>query len=179
MNVNHGRYASCSRQKGFTFLELVVVITIISILAVFAFDRYYRLLVDVERTTMEHDLGVMRSAIAMQVASYFVAGKMPELETLLGTNPMELLAEQPKNYLGVRSRQNIDGIEPGNWFYDADAKLLVYVVRNTLFFETERAKPARVRFKIFPVYSDRDQGSYLSGLRLRSLETYRWLKTNN
>ena len=85
--------------SGFTFLELVVVIAIISTLAVVALDRYYKLLVDVERTSMEHDLGVLRSAIAMQVAAHYVAGNIDGLSTLVGSNPMNLLAEKPSNYL--------------------------------------------------------------------------------
>ncbi|HHE07855.1 MAG TPA: prepilin-type N-terminal cleavage/methylation domain-containing protein [Chlorobaculum parvum] len=47
-------------QRGFTFFELAVVVTIISALAVVALSYYYKLLVDVERTAMEHDLGVMQ-----------------------------------------------------------------------------------------------------------------------
>ncbi len=180
MIVNCRRERLGSRQSGFTLLELVLVISIISVLAVVALNRYYKLLVDVERTSMEHDLGVMRSAISMQVAGHYVSGNTAGLEKMIGSNPMELLSEKPNNYLGVVSQYRLGDIEHGRWFYDSREETLVYVVRNPLYFETELAAPARVRFKIFPVYSERgEEGSqqkYLSGLTLKELEPYRWLR---
>ena len=175
------RDASNSRHdRGFTFLELAVVITIISVLAVFALDRYYRLLVDVERTAMTHDLGVMRSAISLQVAGHFVAGDMAGLEGLVNSNPMELLAEKPDNYLGVIHHERLEGLAPGNWFFEASTGTLLYMVRNDLYFETSLGKPKRARFMIQAVSSEKLQGgakqTYLSGLKLQALEPYRWLR---
>ncbi len=180
MIINFIRDCRKSRQLGFTFLELVVVMTIISVLGVVALNRYYKLLVDVEKTSMEHDLGVMRSAIGIQVAGHFVRGDMAGLKELVGGNPMDLLAEKPNNYLGVISRYKIEEIEKGNWFYDAGEGVLIYTVRNQLYFETDLAEPARARFRILPIYSERTKGGgsekYLSGLTLRELEPYRWLR---
>lgn len=166
-------------ERGFTLFELVVVIAIISLLAAFALDRYRQLLVDVERTSMQHDLGVMRSAIYIQVAGHIVAGNMEGLHELVDSNPMELLAEKPKNYLGVRSRLAAEQIEAGHWYYDDATNTLIYLVINEGYFETG-LDPEQARFKILPVYSDKRQNGensrYLSGLSLHSLEPYRWLK---
>ena len=179
MKTNCSGHATTSR-LGFTFLELIVVITIISALAMVALDRYYKLLVDVERTSMEHDLGVLRSAIAMQVAGHYVAGNLSELTKLVGSNPMDLLAEKPSNYLGAISADRLAEIERGSWFYDTSSGTLVYLARNGLYFESPLREPARAGFKIFPVYSERgEEGAgqkYLSGLTLRALEPYRWLR---
>lgn len=180
MKANIYRYTSSSKQRGFTFFELVVVITIISALAVVALSYYYKLLVDVERTSMEHDLGVMRSATSMQVAGHFAAGNMLDLIKLVDSNPMDLLAEKPKNYLGVISHYEMEKIEKRSWFYDSQAQTLIYLVRNQVYFETNSEGPAQARFKIFPVYSDRRRGGktqkYISGLTLKALEPYRWLR---
>lgn len=165
-------------QRGFTFLELIVVIAIISILAVFALDRYYKLLVDVERTSLEHDLGVMRSAVSMQVAAHYVAGDMPGLLDLTGSNPMDLLSEQPNNYLGIVTDQALEDVKQGSWIYLQHEKTLVYIVRNQLHFNSVLAGVPRARFKIVPVYSDKSgrdaNQAYLSGLSLQALESYRW-----
>ncbi|MDB4470797.1 type II secretion system GspH family protein [Deltaproteobacteria bacterium] len=180
MSTNHGADGVNSRQKGFTYLELVVVIAIISILAVFALDRYRRLLVDVERTTVEQDLGIMRSAIGMQVASQFLSGNMDGLNGLVSSNPMDMLAEQPKNYLGPISNQEPNEIEPGHWYFDTDIRALVYLVRNSDYFETELRGVARIRFKIYPVYADKTRDgkrtTFMAGLALRPIDPYRWLK---
>lgn len=169
------------RQRGFTFLEVVVVIAIISILGVVALNRYYKLLVDVERTSMQHDLGVMRSAVSLQVAGHFVADDMAGLKKLVGSNPMDLLAEKPNNYLGVKSSYRLVDMEAGSWFYDSTKQELIYLVRNQLYFETELSGQMRARFKIMPVYTDRSsnsktQGRYLSGLTLKAMDSYRWLR---
>lgn len=180
MKVNLSQLSSRSKQRGFTFLELVVVISIISILGVVALNYYYKLMVDVERTSMAHDLGVMRSAIGIQVAGHFVSGNMAGLNKLIDSNPMDLLAEKPNNYLGVISHYKLEEIEKGSWFYDNRSQTLIYLVRNQLYFETELAQPARARFKVFPVYSDREHKGgvkkYLSGLTLKEIEPYRWLR---
>ena len=180
MKVNFNRFLPDSKQSGFTFLELVVVIFIISILGVVALNHYYKLLVDVERTSAEHDLGVMRSAISMQVAAHFVAGDMAGLKKLADSNPMDLLAETPNNYLGVLSHYQLDDLELGSWFYDSQKKVLIYLARNQVYLETDLKEPARIQFKIFPVYSERKQGNrttkYISGLTLKALESYRWLR---
>ena len=158
----------------------MVVIAIISALVVVALDRYYKLLVDVERTSMEHDLGVMRSAIGMQVAAHYVAGEMAGLQQLVGGNPMDLLAERPSNYLGALNAYEIEELKKGSWVYDRNSQQLIYLVRNHLYFESQLEDPARARFKIFPVYSDRIAGDesnkYISGLTLRHLEPYQWLR---
>lgn len=180
MRTNYDQRLSNLNQRGFTFFELAVVIAIISVLAVVALNYYYKLLVDVERTSMEHDLGIMRSAIGMQVAGHFVAGDMAGLRKLVDSNPMDLLAEKPNNYLGVISHYQLEDIETGSWFYDIQTQSLLYLARNQMYLETALKNPARVRFKILPVYSDRKQGlrtkKYISGLTLKELEPYRWLR---
>lgn len=178
MNANSDCGYNRLKQRGFTFLELVVVIAVISVLAVAALNHYYKLLVDVERTSMEHDLGVMRSAIGMQVAGHYVTGNMVGLKKLVGSNPMDLLAEKPNNYIGVLGQIRLDDIDKGQWFYDRKEGVLIYLVRNQLYFETELNPPVRARFKILPVYSDRAGGdrNYISGLTLKALEPFRWLR---
>lgn len=179
MIANSGRLKPISGNRGYTFLELVIVITIISILIAVALNRYSYLLVDVERTSMEHDLGVMRSAISMQVAAHYLDGNMDGLQLLVNSNPMDLLAETPKNYLGELSEVAAEEKEVGSWYFDADNGTLIYSVINQRYFESESSS-GWVRFKISPVYSEKVLGTvkkaYLSGLRLRSIEPYRWLK---
>jgi general secretion pathway protein G len=181
VNAHLGQKTRLVGERGFSFLELLAVITIISILAVIALDYYRKLLVDVERTSMQHDLGVMRSAIGLQVAEHFLAGNMDGLKGLVNSNPMDLLAEKPTNYLGVISHQEPDELETGSWYYDSDINALIYLVTNQRYFKSE-LRPAQARFKIYPVYSEKKQGNairtYQSGLSLKAMEPYRWLKTD-
>ena len=180
MSIVGDRNCMSSKQHGFTLLELVVVITIISVLLVVALERFYKLMVDVERTSMEYNLGAMRSAIGMQVAAHFVAGDLQGIAILAESNPMELLAEKPSNYLGNVGSDDLRELEKGSWVYDEKSRTLIYLVRNHVYFESALDDPKRARFKIFPVYSDKIasdiKSKYISGLSLRELEPYEWLR---
>jgi len=166
-------------RRGFTLLELVVVICIISLLAVVALGYYRKLLIEVEQTTLEYNVGSLRSALAMQFAAYYVAGRLEGIQTLIEDNPMEFLTQKPKNYLGSLTVRQAHNIQSGHWYYDNEAKLLIYLVQNSEYFISNLKGKPRIRFKILPVYSDTLNGEqnkkYISGLELKSLEPYHWL----
>lgn len=177
------RGRGCARHcnRGFSLLELVIVIVIISVMLVLAISRLLALMVDAERVTMESVAGTLRSAIGMKVAESIVKSKVAELAALEGSNPMQLLAETPRNYLG-----ELDGVDPttledGNWYYDKRDKTLVYLVRNRGFFTGGQTKPPRARFAVRLVYSDRNRNGVfdagvdeIQGLRLGPMEPYSW-----
>jgi general secretion pathway protein G len=174
-----GRVRLCN--KGFTLLELVIVIVIISVLLVVAISRLLALMVDAERVTMETVAGTLRSAIGMKVADHIVKSKVPELSAFEGSNPMALLAETPHNYLGELDGADPAQLEDGNWYYDKRDKVLVYLVRHKGFFSGGQANPPRARFAVRLVYSDRNGNGVFSpgvdeiqGLRLGAMEPYSW-----
>jgi len=182
VGVNHRDAAHNSSGigcRGFTLFELIVVITIISVLAVFALNYYRKLLIEVEQSTLEYNLGSLRSALSMRFAENFVAGKTQDLIVLVGSNPMELLAEKPKNYLGQISKKDEQPVDPGHWYFDSDSKLLVYLVKNPEHFSSSLSGTPRIRFKLNPVYSEKlsagQKIKYISGLELKSVEPYHWL----
>ncbi len=170
-------------QRGFTLLELVVVVLIISILFLVAIDKYLDLLVDVERATMEQNLGIMRSAVAMQVARKIVDGEVGQIADMAGTNPMNYLSQHQQNYLGELEQADPAAMEAGQWYFDKSQQNLVYQVKNTDYFQSELNDPPRARFKIELVYDDRNNnGNYepdtdnVEGVRIVAQERYSWLK---
>lgn len=169
--------------SGFSLLELVIVITIISVLMTFAVSRLVALQVDAERVAMETVVGTLRSAIGIKVAENIIKQNGRANGLLDGSNPMNRLAEVPANYLG-----EFDGVDPatledGNWYFDKDARALVYLVRNRGFFDGGSSDPPRARFAVQLVYTDRngngryDQGiEEVEGVRLAAMEPYRWIR---
>lgn len=169
------------KSGGFSLLELVVVIVLISFLVTLAISRLLAAQVDAERVTMETVAGTLRSAIGMKVAESIVKYQVPGLSKLEGSNPMDLLAETPRNYLG-----EFDGVDPstlqdGSWYFDKRAKTLDYLVRNKGFFTGGASNPPRARFTMRLVYSDKngngvfDRGvDEVQGLRLSPVEPYSW-----
>ncbi len=169
---------------GFSLFELLVVIIIISILMVIAIQRLLALQVDAERVVMESVVGALRSALGIKVAETFVRQGSASLATLESSNPMNLLAEVPANYLGeLDSSMDPALLERGNWYFDTGNRNLVYLVNNSGYFSGGMPDPARARFAIRIVYSDKNgNGIYdagtdiIEGLRLAPLEPYRWIK---
>ncbi len=172
----------CRRGSGFSSLELVVVILIISILLVIAIAKLWTLQVDAERVAMDQVVGSLRSAIGIDVASYLVVGDLAGLRSLDGSNPMDRLAQVPKNYLGTLNAINPADMVGGAWYFDTQNKTLVYQVRNQDYFRGGFGKPARVRFKLEVVYEARGQRGVggvneneIAGATLVALDPYEWI----
>ena len=168
---------------GFSLFELLVVIVIVSILMVVAISRLLALRVDAERVVMESTIGALRSALGIKVAESIVKQKVVALPTYEGSNPMNLLAEIPGNYLGEMEGTDPYILEKGSWYFDKPAKTLVYIVDNTGYFSGGMDNPPRARFKIRLVYTDADGNGVfdsgvdpIEGLQLAVLESYKWVK---
>ena len=166
---------------GFSLLELVIVIVIISVLLVMAISRLLALQVDAERVTMESVAGILRSALGMKVADSIVNMKVADLPALEGSNPMDLLAETPKNYLGEKEGVDPAKLDDGSWYFDKQDKVLVYLVRHKGFFTGELSNPPRARFALRLVYSDKNGNGVfnpgvdaIEGMRLSPVEPYSW-----
>lgn len=164
-------------ESGFTLLELTVVVVVISVLFLFAYQRYLDLLVDVEKAAMEQTLGTLRSAVGMKVARAIVDGDPRSLITLEGSNPVDLLAEVPKNYIGGEDDARRLGSETGIWYFDSQRGLLIYRVKNKgeFFSETEGLKEAS--FRLVVVYESL-KSNRLAGLSLRTMGKYSWFRSS-
>lgn len=166
--------------RGFSLLELVVVIVIVSILLTVAISRLLALQVDAERVAMETVAGTLRSAVGIKVAEHIVRQDIAGLKDLEGSNPMDRLAELPGNYLGELDGPDPSRLEDGNWYFDTRSRVLVYLVRNKGFFTSELGG-SRAGFAIRLVYADTNRNGVfdpgvdsIEGLRLVAVAPYAW-----
>lgn len=180
----NGRVGVTVRQKdaGFTLVELSVVLVVIAILAAVALHKLWAFQADAERTALENMVGGLRSAIGMNVASYIAKDNLRGAQVLAGSNPMDLLAEIPKNYRGALNGGPITAVDDGEWYFDRKRAELAYRVRNADVFRGGSGSPAEARFAIKPVYEDRnrngrfDAGDAFYGVRLEATAPYRWVR---
>ena len=169
------RPSSLVNASGFTLLELVGVIIIISILGLFALDRFWSLRVAAERAAVQQVVGNIRSALGLEVARYALENRLAELPRLDGSNPMLLLAQTPTDYLGKLSPNPASVVE-GSWYFNPDSKTLNYRVIYAENFDPGLDEPAHVRFRITLIYRDLNDNQRfdpgldaISGLDLVSL----------
>jgi len=167
------------QQSGFSLLELLIVIIIISTLLGFAIEKLLKLQVQAERSAMQSIIGTLQSSIALTISEHIAKDRIPELKKYLNSNPMALLSTTPVNYLGSFDRRP-ENPQPANWWYEQDSQTLVYYVLNQEYFSTDSKQKRQAKFKIMPVYDDNnnngrfDRGDTLKGLRLAPLVKYHW-----
>lgn len=172
------------RTAGYSYLELVVALTIIAALVAIAIDRLLPLQADAERTALENTVGALRSALGIKVAGYLSHGDTAALHAIEGSNPMDFLSEQPKNYRGARSGVGAADIDAGQWYFNVDSQTLMYRVLHEQEFSGARVPYAHAKFKVELVFDDKnanqefDPGAdVISGVRLVAVTPYQWLNS--
>jgi general secretion pathway protein G len=171
-----------SNVRGFTYLELVFVIIILSLLYVFGIDKLLKLRVDAEAAGLSYAISGLRVALSLQMAEMVARGEMHKLPVLVGQNPMDWLLQTPEGYVGKRSPQQASDVEPGQWYFDEARRELVYRVRFVRYFQPDQGDNPEVRLKVGLIYADKDsngrfdrQKDDVQGVRLQTVNPYRWL----
>lgn len=179
--ARNGRFLTVAGQGGFTLLELVVVVIVVSLLFLAALDKMWMLQTTAERATMEYNVGALRSALALQFVNRIVRKDEEGIRLLAGSNPMTMLNQVPGNYLGELEGVDPTTLEGGNWYFDRRQKVLVYLVRNSHFFRSTLTGPPRVRWSVELDFAAPDRsggsgeaGEQLQGISLLPLERYVW-----
>jgi prepilin-type N-terminal cleavage/methylation domain-containing protein len=168
-------------ERGFSLLELLIAIVILSVLLIVAADRLLALRFEAERAMVQSVTGALRSALYIEFAAAAARGQMAAMESAPGSNPMERLAERPEGYAGEYFGAEPELFEPGSWYFDKRERALVYVVRFPEQFVTPLRGPPRLRLTVVADYDDLDRngrfdpgGDALRGLKLVPLEPYYW-----
>jgi len=179
--TNKTNFHTINNEKGFSLLELVVVITIIGALLVIAVEKLLTVQVSAEQVAMQQVLGSLKSAMSLNIAAHIADQNIKGLVDAENTNPMDWLSEKPDNYIGTLNEPDPTDIKGFNWYYDTYSQTLVYRVSNQEYFKTSLNGAARARFKVKLDYTDSNaNGLYekdideITGLQLISLNPYEW-----
>lgn len=162
------------RQRGLSALEFALVVGLIGILLVVFIERAMRLDAAIERTTVQYTVHNIETALALEMARRVRADPERHMAALADSNPMAELMVPPPNYLG--ELDDPETAEPGHWYFDSGAGLLIYLPRYPRQIHTPLAGPVRLRFRV--VHGGND-GPLSGGLQLRPEESYRWLPEGN
>jgi len=134
-----------------------------------------------ERAYMTATVSHIRTALRNEALTRLVRRDYEGIAALAGSNPMEVAVNPPANYVGERAAPEPERIEGGHWYFDTEARTLVYRVEEERTFETPLEGPPRARFRVVLRYEDLDgDGAYdpgadaFQGVGLDALEPYRW-----
>jgi prepilin-type N-terminal cleavage/methylation domain-containing protein len=176
--MSRGRVSSAAR--GFTFLEFVVVIIVIAILAGFALDRLLPLIGRAERASFLQVRTELQSALMLEAADRITRGESATLPEIVAINPMTMLLDPPANYRGT-VQAAVRELERASWYYDEGRERLVYRVGTHTRFDPLDGPADRIELRVAFVYRDGNGDDVYSpsadrfdGLRLESVHGYSW-----
>jgi general secretion pathway protein G len=175
---------SCQRQRGFTLFELFIVACIVGVLATVLFNRvllYQRM---AEKTAMEETVGVLRGALHLKFAGLIAQHRENDAQYFVGQNPMNWLAEKPKNYVGELFGPEAGKVASGQWYFDLRDRSLVYLVHNRGSSDdgAKKASAAQIAFVIKVVWGNKSAEvgdawmthKVLEGVVLEQKFPYKW-----
>lgn len=166
--------------KGFTLLELIVVITVIVVLMGLFLNRALFYMEQAEKTAMEEVAGSIQSALTMQYGQILTRGKSSDVAALAQDNPMNWLQKRPSNYAGEFYDPTPLAVESGNWVFDLKSRDLVYMVRNVNHFKPGKDGRKWIRFHVAVNYevsrlpSLHNAPPELTGIVFEPVEPYSW-----
>jgi prepilin-type N-terminal cleavage/methylation domain-containing protein len=164
-------------RRGWSLLELIIVVCVVAILATVLLERMLRYQEIAEKTAMETTLGVLRSALSLKVSARIVQGGLAGIGELAEENPMDWLADRPAGYLGARHSPFAEELPKGSWCFDLVAKELIYRPQRTRFFSPPPGGAEWLRFKavVRVTGGERDQPiRQLSELGIRPTTAAKW-----
>src|SRR6266545_4550257 len=131
MGPLEGRPETLNSSRGFTLLELVVVVCIVAFLFGVALERLMRYRELAERTAVEQNLAAINMALTMRFAALVTAGRGEGIAKEVGHNPIELLARPPQDYLGELYAPAPETLPRPSWYFDRSTGHLVYAPSRT------------------------------------------------
>jgi general secretion pathway protein G len=178
VSVSRILYPASSR--GFTLLELIIVIAIIVVLMGAFLNRALLYQEQAEKTAMEQVAANVQTALTLQYGQILTRGKPSDVPALVQDNPMNWMQKKPANYAGEFYEPTPLTVSPGNWVFDLKSRDLVYVLNNTSYFNPGKDGQKWIRFHVAVSYeasrllSLKDAPQELTGIVFQPVEPYAW-----
>jgi general secretion pathway protein G len=167
--------------RGFTLLELILVISIVAILAGLFLSRVPFYQEQAEKAAMEQVAGAVQSALVLRYGTMMTRGAANEqtLKTLATDNPVGWLQQKPKNYAGEFFDPAPQTVAPGSWLFDLKSRDLIYVPTRGEYLTAGKDGKKWIRFHVRLAYEAAVGGGgrkELASTVFEPVEPYRWFE---
>ena len=168
--------------RGFTLLELIVVISIVAVLAGLLLSRITFYQEQAEKTAMQQVAAAVQTALVMRYGALVARGATTpkDVNSLVTDNPMNWLQQTPRNYAGEYFDPTSKAVAPGNWIFDLKSRDLIYVVDRGEYFTPGKDGNKWVRFHVRLEYDSilgrPEAGKELTATLFEPVEPYHWLE---
>lgn len=165
-------------------LEVICSIIILSIVIGIFLNKSLELFVLAERRLLEASVSNIQTALRLQTAIESLNNDISSIKMTAGMNPLVLMQSVPddyeqyigsalvsiraeqfsvkplSNYLGEMFDPDIELLERGNWYFDRNGNLLIYLVNQNDFFGDNASKLTELRYTVQLDYIDVDNNGY-------------------
>ena len=165
------------KPRGFTLIELIVVVCVVALLFGIAIDRLLRFQELGDRTAMEQNIAAINVALSMKFAALVARGSPAAIEKELGANPVDLLARPPENYLGPLYAPSPESLPSRSWYYDRQSGDLVYMPGRTRYLAEPADAANGLHFHVVltdPSPRKEEQVTEVRQAIIRPRRPYRW-----
>lgn len=163
------------RSSGFSLLELVVSILIISVLMALGYNKLEQMAEDVERVSFTGARDNIQAQLTLKVAYWYAEQRSVTAKALKRVNPIELIQHKPSNYAGEIEFNELQSAKPERWYFVIDKRWLVYKAKRTDSLENEFERGDIVPFQIQVRFNPAEQKQGLAvEARLKALYAFKW-----
>lgn len=173
MNSFNALCLIAKRNKGFSYLELVVVICFIAIFMLTAITKFKDLPAEAERAAFLGVLTQLKAGVNLQAIKAYAKGDKTLLKHMNGNNPMDYMLETPANYYGDIKSGSINDLKKSAWYFNDVRNELIYIptAGEGIIFAKAGAEKI-LKFKVnVAIASD---GRNVLGVTLKPLTVYQW-----
>jgi prepilin-type N-terminal cleavage/methylation domain-containing protein len=167
--------------RGFSLLELVIVLIVVAILMGFALDRLLPLVGRAQRAAFLDVQRELQSSLLLAAAERITSGEAATIPELAAENPMSLLLRPPANYFGALAVPVPADVPRASWYFDESSGRLVYRVGRSTRFVAQGGPADRIELRVAFAYQDRNgngafdaAGDHFDGLKLEPVHAYHW-----
>jgi len=152
--------------RGFTLIELIVVVAIVSTLMAVALDRLLYYEERAEQAMMNADLEAVKMGLRIRTAELMASGHGERIPALENENPMRWMERPPAGYAG-------DYVAPprhGSWYFAANTHELIYVPKNSAYLQGGAGPDRELHFR--PALEM--DGTSIAGVTIVPVTRFEW-----